>query len=418
LSTLPPSVRRVLLGLFLCVASLPCPAASADGEQATAVAPQISKIEPPGWWAGHTVNPVRVLLHGAHLRGATVTAEGRGITVGPPRVSARGTYLFMDVTISPTAAPGPRTLRVRTPAGTAAAAFTVEKPLLRAGRFQGFTPDDVIYLILPDRFCDGDPGNNDPPKSRGLYDPTKTRSYHGGDFAGIRKKLSYLKDLGVTALWLTPVYDNADVSDPARVYDGQRNIDYHGYGATDLYGVEEHFGTLAELKALVNAAHALGIKVIQDQVANHAGPFHPWANDPPTPNWLNGTREKHLACDWQVWNLMNSRAAPATQRATLDGWFADILPDLNQDDPEMARYWVQNSLWWVGSCGFDAIRQDTLPYAPHRFWRRWTAALKRQYPHLNILGEVNEADPALVAFFQGGRVRFDGIDTGVDTLFD
>jgi glycosidase len=168
----------------------------------------------------------------------------------------------------------------------------------------------------------------------------------------------------------------------------------------------------------VDRAHALGIKVIQDQVANHSGPYHPWVEDSPTPTWYYGTREKHLANTWQTWTLQDPHSTPQMQKSTLEGWFIDILPDLDQDDPEVARYIVQNTLWWIGVTGLDGIRQDTLPYVHRRFWKDWMAAIKKEYPDLRVVGELLDGDPALVSFYQGGEARFDGIDSGVDTLFD
>jgi glycosidase len=380
--------------------------------------PAVEKVEPPHWWIGSSMRSVRLLVRGSHLNGAQVRKNSAGVSAGKAKVSADGRYLFVDLTIASNATIGEHPLIIQTVEGQTTAPFRLEEPLPRAGRFQGFSADDVIYLALPDRFSDGDSGNNDPAKSRGLYNPAKTRSYHGGDFAGIHKRLPYLKSLGITALWMTPIYDNADHANPARVYDNQQNIDYHGYAAIDYYGAEEHFGTISELKALVDAAHALGIKVIQDQVCNHVGEFHPWAASAPTPTWLNGTKSNHVDCDWNITNLMNPDAAPQTQTATLDGWFAGILPDMNQNDPEVAQYLIQNSLWWIGTIGFDGIRQDTIPYVSRRFWRSWTEALKREYPRLTILGEVLDGNPALTAFYQGGRKGFDGINTGIDTVFD
>ena len=150
----------------------------------------------------------------------------------------------------------------------------------------------------------------------------------------------------------------------------------------DFYAVEERLGDLATLREMVDRAHALGIKVIQDQVANHSGPYHPWVADSPTPTWYYGTQEKHLANTWQTWTLQDPHSTPEMQKATLEGWFIDILPDLNQDDPEVARYIIQNTLWWVGVTGLDGIRQDTLPYVHRRFWRDWMAAIKKEYPDL------------------------------------
>jgi neopullulanase len=383
-----------------------------------AAQPAITKVEPPNWWPGHTWNPVRVLMRGTALHGARVDAAGEGLSIGLVRVNAAGSYLFVDVEIASDAMPGARRLRVTTPSGTTEAQFEVSAPLPRRGRFQGFSPDDVIYLAMPDRFRDGDISNNDPPGSPGLFDRTRARYYHGGDFRGVIEKLPYLKDLGITALWLNPWYDNVNHLNEKERYEDRPIADYHGYGAVDFYGVEEHLGSMADLTALVQASQALGIKVIQDQVANHSGPYHPWVSDPPTATWFNGTAAKHLANTWQTWTLQDPHATDQARRATLEGWFIDILPDLNQEDDEAARYIIQNSLWWVGMLGLDGIRQDTWPYVPRAFWGRWMDALKRQYPGLTAVGELYDADPALVSFFAGGRARFDGVDTKVDSLFD
>lgn len=380
--------------------------------------PAVLKVEPPNWWVGHSLNPVRVMVRGRNLSGAKVEAVGPGIKTGPASANQAGTYLFIDVQIDPQARPGKRMLRIATPGGTVEAPFEISTPLERANRFQGFTSDDLIYLIMPDRFTDGDAANNNLPLSPRLYDRRKSRYYHGGDFAGIRKRLPYLKDLGVTAIWLNPWYDNVNHLNEREQYEEGPITDYHGYGATDFYEVEEHFGTLAELKQLVEEAHQLELKVIQDQVANHSGPYHPWVLDQPTPTWFNGTAAKHSANLFQPWTLQDPRADYEAKRQTLDGWFIDILPDLNQGDEETARYIIQNTLWWIGVTGLDAIRQDTLPYVPRAFWREWMAAIKREYPSVNVVGELYDGDPALVSFFQGGAPRFDNVDSKIDSLFD
>jgi neopullulanase len=408
-----------LTRLFCCAALLiaalsgVCPVAFAQS------APEVSKVEPPSWWPRHSINPVRLMIRGHGLAGASVTTEGAGLRIaGPVKVNERGTYLFVDVSIATNALPGARRLNITTASGRAEATFEILAPLARPGRFQGLTNDDVLYLIMPDRFSNGDTANDDPPKSKGLFDRAKGRSYHGGDLRGIINRLPYLKELGVTALWLNPWYDNTDRPDEKEVYDGQTTTGYHGYGAIDFYGVDEHLGDLATLRELVDKAHALGLKVVQDQVANHTGPYHSWVNDTPTPTWYNGTAARHLNETWQTWTLKDQHATPNVTRAVLDGWFINILPDLNQNDPETRRYLIQNTLWWAGISGLDAIRQDTLPYVPRDFWRDWMAAIKREYPKMNVIGETFDGDPAQVAFFQGGRKQWDGVDSGVDTEFD
>ena len=381
-----------------------------------AQAPTVEKVDPPNWWGQHSINPVRVLIRGKNLTGAQLTCPR--LRCARVSVNAAGTYAFVDVTIPATARPGSYPLSLRTTGGTAPVPFTVSPALARAGRFQGFDQNDVMYLVMPDRFANGDPSNDDPSIAPGLHDRNKTRYYHGGDLAGLRQKLPYLKQLGITAVWMNPIYDNNNALNRKEVYDGQPMADYHGYGATDMYAVDEHFGDMALFKTVVDEAHAMGIKIVLDMVANHTGPYHPWANDPPTPTWYHGTPAQHPNNTWQTWTLHDRYSPPAMRQATLDGWFIDILPDFNQDDPEVARYIIQNTLWWVGMSGMDGIRQDTWPYVPRAFWRDWMNAIKKEYPTLKVVGEVLDGDPSFVSFFQGGRTQYDGIDDKVDALFD
>ncbi len=386
---------------------------------ANAQTPTVEKIEPPNWFANYSVNPVRVLVRGTNLGGANIIAPlNSGLKTYNYRASANGHYLFFDVEIAPNTKVGKYNLKIETKTGNVNAPFEISQKLARTNRFQGYSPDDVIYFLMPDRFADGDVSNNDPAKSKGLYDRSKTRYYHGGDLQGAIDKLPYLKSLGVTAIWTTPVYDNNDKLDLKEVYDGQPSTGYHGYGATDFYAVDEHLGTAAKLRELVDKAHALGLKVIQDQVANHTGPYHVWANDTPTPTWWNGTVENHPNNNWQKWTAMNPRATYQTQLRNIDGWFINILPDFNQADPEVEKYLIQNSLWWLEMNGFDSIRMDTLPHVPRAFWGKWGTAIHKEYPNVNILGELYDGDPALIAYFQAGRRGFDGVDTNIDTLYD
>lgn len=394
-----------------------CALIAVAGAYCASAAPVVTKVEPPNWWPDHSLNPIRVLIHGSGLTGAHVIAPG-GLTASRIWVNEAGTYLFADLTIPRGTPSGSYPLRIKTSDGSATAPFHLDTPLPRAGRFQGFSDNDVIYLIMPDRFADGDPSNDNPAGSRGLFDRTKSRFYHGGDLEGILRHLPYLKSLGVTALWLTPIYDNANTLDPHVLIEGRPITDYHGYGAVDYYAIEEHFGTLAVLRKLVDEAHRDGLKVIQDQVANHVGPMHPWVSDPPKATWFHGTPAHHMNETWQIWSLPDPNAPFELKERVLDGWFADKLPDLNQDDPDVAQYEIQNALWWVGVAGFDGIRQDTLPYVPRAFWHDWSAALKREYPSLRVVGEVFDGNPVVPSFFQGGVKRYDGIDSGIDTVFD
>ena len=381
--------------------------------------PQVLKVEPPSWWVGSSVNPLRLLIRGTDLKGARLQVIGRGMRIiGAPKTNVRGTYLLVNAAIDPHALPGPRQLRITTANGVTQAAFEILAPLHRAGRFQGFSPADVMYLIMIDRFSDGDTTNNDPPHSRGIYDRQNKFYYHGGDLQGVIDRLPYLKDLGVTAVWLTPWYDNNNHPNQIELKEDKPSTGFHGYNPQDFYAVEEHFGTLAKLSELVEAAHRSGIKIIQDEVVNHAGPYHAWVDDPPTPTWFNGTKASHLKNVFQTWVLHDPRPDEKLKRETMEGWFLDFLPDLNQRDPEVSRYLIQNTLWWIGTTGLDGIRMDTWQYVPNPFWRDWNAALKREFPNFKVVGEVKDGDVVHTSFFQGGRVRFDGVDSGLDSLLD
>jgi neopullulanase len=375
-------------------------------------------MDPPSWWPLSQLNPVRVMIRGRNLQGARVQLIGPGIDIGTTRTNERGTYLFVDVGIANDAAPGKRAISITTPRGSTRAEFEVLPALNRRGRFQGFSPDDVMYLIMIDRFADGDPSNNDPPQSRGIYDRKNKFYYHGGDLQGVINSLPYLKELGVTAIWLTPWYDNYDRLNQIELKEDKPSTGFHGYNPQDFYAVDEHFGTHAKVRELVEAAHESGIKIIQDQVMNHTGPYHPWVEDPPTPTWFNGTKDRHFKNGFQTWVLHDPRPVWSLKRDTMEGWFLDFLPDLNQNDPDVSRYLIQNTLWWIGTTGLDGIRMDTWQYVPNSFWRAWNAALKREFRNFRVVGEVKDGDVVHTSFFQGGKVRFDGVDSGLDSLLD
>ncbi len=380
--------------------------------------PSVVKVEPPSWWARHTIDPVRLLVRGRNLQGARVRATRAGTTVSNVVVNKPGSYVFLDINIHPSARPGSYPLVVETGQGVATIPFTIELPLGWQRNFQGITTNDVVYLVMPDRFADGDQSNNAPPDAPALANDRKNpRAYHGGDLRGIINHLQYFKELGVTALWVTPWYDN---------WNGVNACDkpwcpntyYHGYHAIDYYAVEDRFGDMATLRELVNKAHRLGLKVIQDQVANHVGSQHPWIKDPPLADWFHGTLDRHSLNKFQNSTLLSPHANQQEVRNTLDGWFNDDLPDMNQEQPDVARYEIQNALWWVGITGVDGIRQDTIQYMPRAFIRQLSDSLHRQYPKMWMVGEVFERDAAQTAFFIGGHVGWDGLDTKLDSVFD
>ena len=266
---------------------------------------------------------------------------------------------------------------------------------------RGFSSADALYLIMTDRFADGDLSNNAAGDQRSL-----PRGWHGGDLAGIEQHIDYLKQLGVTAVWTTPVASNGAMQDA-----------YHGYAATDLYAVDSHFGTLANYRHLSDSLHANGLKLVIDLVPNHLGVQHPWVLDPPTAEWFHGTLKDHHGTQHDFLQLVDPHAPRAAWRDVTSGWFTDAMPDLNQENPLVSQYLIQNALWWVESANLDGIRLDTFPYVGRTFWHDFHAALHQVYPHLTTVGEVFNGDAEITSFFAGG-VAHRGIDTGLDTPFD
>jgi glycosidase len=363
--------------------------------------PVVKKVEPPNWWT--TLPNPMLLISGEDFGGASVKASG-GTGIRKVEVESTGHYIFVwpDFTKSK---PGRITFSVTTPHGLAEIAFQLSARQTMAAGFQGFSRDDVIYLIMPDRFADGDASNDRPLHSDAVYDRSQPKAYHGGDIAGVRQHLNYLKDLGVDTIWLTPVWKNAD-------------SDYHGYHVVDFYAIDDHMGSLSDYEQLVAEAHHAGMKVLIDYVVNHTGPTHPWVGLPPSPEWFHGTPEKHLAPVYQFSALIDPHAPERDKLGPLDGWFVDRLPDLNTDDPEVAEYLLDNAIWWTESARLDGFRLDTFPYSSRRFWSQWLPRLQQVYPQVNSLGEVSDHDATVTSFFDGGKLQYDGIDSQVSTIFD
>ena len=369
--------------------------------------PTITKVEPPNWWVDY-VSPVMVLLYGDGLADAGVTVNYPGVTIEKVQAQPDGKHAFLWLEIANDAKPGNVGIAVKTSTGNVETTFPLLARESQQGRFQGITRDDVIYLIMPDRFADGDPSNNMPRGAApGTYDRSAPKTYHGGDLEGVTEHLAYLKDLGVTTIWLTPVYDNDNSTS-----------DYHGYGAVDLYKVEDHFGTLSDYQKFVAEAHRQGLKVLFDTVPNHVGPNHPWAKSQPALGWLHGTPQNHINTDYNYPPVSDPHAVEKNYISALDGWFANVLPDLAQENPLVAQYLLQNALWWTENSGLDGFRIDTFPYVPRTFWAYYLKGVFATYPNFFAVGEIYDADPTVTSYWAGGNKGFDGVDTLLTTPFD
>ena len=398
--------------------------APADGqEKGNPNAPVVNKVEPPNWWVGLTPE-LLLLLSGKNLEATHASCNLPEVVVSRTQSSSGGSYLFMWLKFAPSLKSGTAVCRILTTHGEASFELPIAARKQLLGRNQGLSLDDVIYLIMPDRFSNADPTNDEPSEFKGSHDRANPRAYHGGDLRGIKAHLPYLKELGVTTIWLTPIVKNGAPED------------YHGYGAVDLYAVDPHLGTLSDYQELVEAAHHEHMKVFFDAVPNHVGPRNPWVKNAPTTEWFHGTPEHHLnsGSPWKQsfygitgnkleaidpFELLADPHTPPLLRKNLtDGWFFGLLPDMNTEDPLVVAYLVQNSIWWAEISGLDGYRLDTFPYVPRTFWEEWHAELRRIYPRLSTIGEVFHPDPTVTSFFVGGRKGWDGIDTQLTTVFD
>ena len=416
-------LRASLLAFFLLLAGSGPAAIAGQPQKPNDSAPAVTKVEPPSWWVGLTPE-VMLLLSGHDLEATHVSCNLPTLSVSRTQSSAGGNYLFVWLKIGSETKSGTAVCRITAPKGTASFELPLAARSPTLGRFQGLSQDDVMYLIMPDRFANGDPANGESADAPGSHDRSKPRAYHGGDLVGIKNHLPYLKDLGVTTVWLTPIVKNGAAQD------------YHGYGAVDLYAVDAHLGTMKDYQELVAAAHQQHMKIFFDAVPNHVGPKHPWVSNSPLPDWFHGTLKQHLdsfsplkgtfygkAAGEKAGNdpfesLVDPHAPAWMKRNLTEGWFFGILPDLNTENPTVVQYLLQNSIWWAETSGLDGYRVDTVPYVGRKFWAEWHAGLRKLYPYLTTVGEVFHPDPSVTSFFTGGVKRYDGIDTGLSTVFD
>ncbi len=375
---------------------------------AQSAAPIIAKIDPPNWWAN--MPKAMLLVKGDHLEGAQFHADKSSIKFEKLSISPNGHWAELWLAGAP-ARPEDITITAETPGGRTSAPFHFLARRAAADGFAGFSSKDVMYLIMTDRFADGDLTNDGPDATSAATSPAaeaerlKPRGWHGGDLRGIIDHLDYLKTLGITTVWITPAYQNHEANS------------YHGYGATDMYAVDEHYGTLADFRALGAALHTRGMKLVLDTVPNHIGPAHPWVNDEPEPDWFHGIKASHHEAQGNFLPLANPHAPWRDQRDVTQGWFADVLPDMNQENPAVAQYLIQNAVWWIEEAGVDGLRIDTFPYVGRPFWARFHATLHDLYPKLTTVGEVFNGDPTVTSTFAAGVTRT-GVDTGLYTPFD
>jgi len=366
----------------------------------------IHQVEPPNWWTGMKWNRVQLMLYGENLHEIEVEFDAPQLNVSAVHTMANPSYAFVDIDIPADLEPGTYVMSIRSGQQTVEVRYPILSRTVYECRHAGFGPRDVVYLITPDRFANGDPSNDRAEDRFDEFDARDPYKRHGGDLQGIIDHLDYLEDLGVTALWLNPVLEN----------DGR--LSYHGYQTTDHYRIDPRFGSNEDYQRLATAAHDRGLKIIFDHVSNHIGIHHPWIDNLPADDWLNGSVENHLSNKHYISSVFDPHADDKTRDMLRTFWFVDEMPDLNQNNPFLATYLIQNTLWWIEFSGMDGIREDTYPYSDPGFLSDWERAILDEYPEFNIVGEIYSLSPACISRYQKGTVFPRAVETNLPAVMD
>jgi len=371
-------------------------------------AQKLERIEPMFWFAGMHNPKLQLLVHGDNIASSVVSITYPGVKLVKVNKVENPNYLFIDLELSASVKAGKFPINFAAN-GKKILTYTYELKNRdkSAGRIQGVTQKDFIYLLMPDRFSNGDK-NNDIVKS--LAETTLSRdsmyARHGGDIQGVINHLDYLKDLGITTVWMTPEIEN-----------DMTKASYHGYAVTDHYKIDPRYGTNELYKKYVEAVHAKGMKVIKDIVHNHIGTGHWFYKDLPMKSWLNQW-PKYTQTSYRDQPVMDPHAAATDKKQMLDGWFVPSMPDLNQTNPFVQNYLTQNHIWWIEYAGIDGLRLDTYPYNDAAFMADWAIKLHNEFPNLSVFGETLVSSVASQAFFTGGNTVNRGFDTHLQGVTD
>jgi glycosidase len=356
-------------------------------------ATKIDRIEPTDWYVGMKNPSVQLMVYGKDVKNVkAVTTDYAGVTVDSVVRLDSPNYLLVYLNLKDAQA-GEMILKF----DGKKIKYQLKQRAMTGPEHKGFTNEDVLYMLMPDRFAQGPDHQKQIKGMRNYVEDRKQPSLrHGGDLEGIRQHLDYFTDLGVTALWFTPVLEN-DSPDNKNGYST-----YHGYATTDYYRVDPRFGTNAQYRQLIADAHQKGLKVVMDMIFNHCGFEHPWVADMPSKDWFNEPDYKnhYLQTSYKLTPVVDPYASKVDKRETCDGWFVLTMPDLNQRNQYVMRYLIQNSIWWIETVGIDGIRMDTYPYADADAMAEWMKELDEEYPNFNVVGETWVTEPAYTATWQ------------------
>lgn len=367
----------------------------------------LKRVEPAFWWSGMKNPKLQVLLYGDNIASATVTAKYPGLTLKKVNKVENPNYLFVDFDIA-AAKPGKFDIVLSLPGGSKTTyAYELKKRDNDLKRAQGVTSKDLIYLLMPDRFANGDVNND---KVNGMRDMSLSRdslyTRHGGDIQGLINNLDYLKDLGITAIWMTPEIEN-----------DQKSASYHGYAATDFYKIDPRYGTNELYKSYVDKCHEKGLKVIKDVVPNHCGSEAWFMHDLPMKEWVHQW-PKYTQTTYKDQPAMDPYRNDMDWKLQVDGWFVPTMPDMNESNPYVANYLTQNYIWWIEYAGLDGFRIDTFPYNDLQFMANWMEAVRTEYPKFSIFGEALVNSVVSQAYYTEGATINQKFDTKLKGVTD
>jgi len=367
----------------------------------------IERVEPPFWWTGMKHDKLQLMIYGEQIAQYTPEIDYPGVTLDNYTLTANRNYLFVNLTITNQAKPGRFNIEFRRD-GKIAHTHNYELKARKQGSAsrEGFNSSDVIYLVTPDRFANGNPDNDEVPGMKEGRNRKHPGGRHGGDIQGLQQHLDYIADMGFTALWLNPLLEN-----------NMAQYSYHGYSTTDYYRIDPRYGSNQSYKAMVQQAREKGIKVIMDQIVNHIGAAHWWMKDLPAPDWVHYP-DSLVITNHERTTHQDPHASEYDKQQMVNGWFVESMPDLNQNNPLLAEYLIQNSIWWIEYAGLQGIRQDTYPYPDAGFLSRWSCRIMKEYPDFNIVGEEWSYNPAIVAYWQRGKSSPDGYKSCLPSVMD
>lgn len=364
------------------------------------------KIEPAFWWSGMKNPELQLMVYGKDIAGYLPSVKYPGVQLKSSVALESPNYLLIYLDVEK-AKPGRFDITFTKDKKSFNYSYELKARKPNADRIKGFDSSDVLYLIMPDRFANGDPSNDQiPMRTAYKVDRNSPNARHGGDLAGIEQHLDYIEDLGVTAIWLNPVLEN-----------DMEGGSYHGYATTDYYRVDPRFGTNEDYVRLIEKTHDRGMRVVMDMIFNHCGSDHPWMKDIPSHDWFNNL-DNYVQTNHDKEAYFDPYVSDYDKETMLNGWFVPSMPDLNQKNPHVAKYLIQNSIWWIEYCGVDGIRQDTYPYADVDMMRNWCTEVMNEYPEYNIVGEAWMNYTIGSAYWQkGSRLNF-GQDTELKSVMD